>query len=213
MKTILDHATEILLFTFFLWFIYRVIRAAIRSPKEALVVTVVLVCVVTLFCMYVEKNRHLKFMPKAFKVERVLYSKEDSWGFGPGGAETGIIVYELPDTAAKKITQGGLNYLSTIYDKGKYPDMSNWYQLWKETPIVFNDQWSSPDASNEDGIGFVPKIKIYLLHHGYPIDVDSAIEDDVDKTISEKGSYYAYGRYGLIIVSPKVHRVVFAYRG
>lgn len=213
MKTILEHATEILLFTLCLWFIYRVIRAAIRSPKEALAVIVVLICIVTLLCMYVEKNRHLKFMPEAFKVEKVLYAKEDSWGFGPGGAETGIIVYELPDTAAKKITQGELSYLSTLYDKGKYPDMSNWYQGWKETPIAFNDQWASPDSSERDGLDFVPKIKTYLFRYAYFIEVAPGIESFVDKVISEKGSYYAYGRYGLIIVSPKTHRVVFAYRG
>lgn len=215
MLSLINWAVVILLIALLSWLIYRVVRAAVHSPKKTITVTMALVFVGTLYCRHLEKTRHLTFIPEAFKVEKVLYAKEESWGFGPGGAETGIIVYDLPDVTAKQITKDGLNYLATIYDKGRYPKISNRYKDWSETPIVFNEEWISPEPSAEErnGFGFTSKIKVYLLHYGYPIDVDSDIEDLVDKSISEKGSYYAYGRYGLIIVIPKAHRVVFAYHG
>jgi len=39
---------------------------------------------------YLLYKHHLGLLPAAFEVTNVLYVSEKSWGFGPGGNETGI---------------------------------------------------------------------------------------------------------------------------
>jgi hypothetical protein len=46
---------------------------------------------------------HRKRVPAYLQVSKVLYVKEESWGFGPGGNETGLLVYELPADVAAAI--------------------------------------------------------------------------------------------------------------
>src|SRR5688572_5026943 len=43
---------------------------------------------------------HLRNVPEAMNLWWVRYAWEESWGFGPGGSYTGIIVYDMP-TAVK----------------------------------------------------------------------------------------------------------------
>ena len=47
----------------------------------------------------------------------------------------------------------------------------------------------------------------------FPIQVNSSIEAMINDAISTPGSYYTYGRIGIILVIPKVRRIVFAYNG
>jgi hypothetical protein len=204
-----------LILGFVLWCIYWFIRTAIRSPKETFVVTTLLVCSLGLYLYDFQKKLNRSYVPKVFKVSKVLYTSEKSWGFGPGGNETGIIVYDLPDSTARQISQSGLNYLSSLIPQGDYSnDWRGHYSKWYETPIPFNrEEWGSPDSNKDDGVDFMPKIRTYLLRYGFPIPVDSEVENMVDKAITESGSYYAYGRIGLIILIPKAHRVIYAYHG
>ena len=51
-------------------------------------------------CQLVVRSHRLSFVPEAMGVWRVLYAAEESWGFGPGGNETGIIVYAMPREVA-----------------------------------------------------------------------------------------------------------------
>jgi hypothetical protein len=40
-------------------------------------------------------------------VWNLLYVSEESWGFGPGGNETGIIVYEMPKAVTAALEKRG----------------------------------------------------------------------------------------------------------
>ena len=61
-----------------------------------------------------ERSHHLSFVPDGLSVSTILYVEEESWGFGPGGNETGLIVYELPDSTAKEIQKAGIDYFTKI---------------------------------------------------------------------------------------------------
>lgn len=55
-----------------------------------------------------ERARHLAFVPPALAVDHVLYSDEETGGFGPGGNETGIIVYAMSKAARERIEADGI---------------------------------------------------------------------------------------------------------
>jgi hypothetical protein len=56
-------------------------------------------------------------------------------------------------------------------------------------------------------------ISDYLNRYGFGIDVDPTVEALVDHAISKPGSFYSYGRIGVVIVIPRAKRSIFAYAG
>jgi len=192
-----------------IWIVYWFIRIAIRSPKETLAVTLPIAICIALVIKDAVTQHNRSYVPEVFQVKKVLYKSEKAEGFGPGGNETGIIVFELPGTTAKQIAQEGLNYLSALQPQGDVSDWHGSYDKWYATPVVHSEHWPRSD----DRVDFVPKIQSYLLRFGLPIPLDSAVENMVDKAMQKEGNYYAYGRIGLIIVIPTLHRVVYAYSG
>ncbi|MDB5588576.1 MAG: hypothetical protein JWP26_3546 [Devosia sp.] len=47
-------------------------------------------------------------------VSNVVYVSEQSWGFGPGGNETGILVFEMPASVAAELKDRGIDYLEEL---------------------------------------------------------------------------------------------------
>nr|WP_294840094.1 hypothetical protein [uncultured Methylotenera sp.] len=194
---------------------YEAIRWAAIFPKASLIIIVILVSSSVVYYKHFEKQHRLSFVPEGIRVEKILYAKEESWGFGPGGNETGVIVYELPDTIARQISKDGINYFSSLPPQST--DSHDWhgrYEKWYDTPIPYSDSWSGPESDNKTNPDkFVAKIETYLNRYGFSIPIDPNTEAEIDYAISEKGSFFAYSRIGLIIVSPKTRRVVYAYNG
>ena len=50
-----------------------------------------------------ERQHWLSFPPPDLHVTKVLYVQTGDWGFGPGGNETGVVLYELPDHVAAQL--------------------------------------------------------------------------------------------------------------
>lgn len=57
------------------------------------------------------RSHHLSFVPEALNVTNVLYVSEQSWGFGPGGNETGLLAFQLPASVAQQVKAHGADYL------------------------------------------------------------------------------------------------------
>lgn len=90
-------------------FVYR------KLPKPifiALIVTLIAVPVAR-FKIY-ERRFMLTAVPDALDVSTIAYSKEESWGFGPGGNEAGIRVYPLPERVSKEIEARGIDFFNTM---------------------------------------------------------------------------------------------------
>ena len=157
------------------------------------------------------RQHHLSFLPGAMGVSKILYVAEESWGFGPGGNETGIIVYEMPDDVTAALKAGGLTYLSGL---PRQPT-SNWqgvYANWRETPIVPDDQWLK--SHNEGSWQWTsPGIGDFMFRYGFAHRFDEGIEKMVNDAIFKPGSFYAFGRIGLIVLIPAERRIVYAYNG
>jgi len=155
-----------------------------------------------------EEQRYLDIVPYGLNVSKVIYVNEESWGIGPGGNETGIIVYELTDEVANEIQKVGAAKFSK--DTGGFSDFEN----WEQTPILLTDAWqgSRSGGEPEQNIQFT-KIANYLERWGFSVSIEPKIESEIDYAITEAGSYYAYDRNGIIIVIPNYKKVVYAYAG
>jgi len=53
----------------------------------------------------------------------------------------------------------------------------------------------------------------YICAYGFCIDIEPAVVDEANSIVNAAGSYYAYGRIGLIIVSPGKRLVLYIYNG
>lgn len=155
-----------------------------------------------------EEKRYLEIIPYGLNVSKVLYANNESWGFGPGGNETGVIAYELPAEDAIEIQKIGIAKFSK--ETGGFSDFGNWQQ----TPITLTDAWQGPRIGSEPIQNIqITKIANYLDRWGFSIPIDPKIESEIDYTISKPGSYYAYDRSGIIIVIPSIKKVIYAYAG
>ncbi len=166
--------------------------------KRALKWTVIVCCAVFLSWQAYQYNHRLNFVPDEMHVWRILFANEESWGFGPGGAETGFIMYALPDEIAEKVRLKGVAYLSSFPSARIGNGLQGKYEEWYETPV-----------SGSRGVPFYEKGP----ECGYCIDIDPNAEESFKKALSKPGSFYAYGRVGMILVAPAIHKIFYIYAG
>lgn len=153
----------------------------------------------------------MTFVPDAMGVSSLLYASEQSWGFGPSGNETGLLVYEMPAAVAANLKDSGLSYLEELpanIRKGR----NGVYSEWRETPIDLDRRWES---TSHEGVKSwnSPGIGDYLNQYGYPVPIEREWEEIANRALFAPGSYYAYGRIGLIILIPDQLRIIYAYNG
>ncbi|MBX9649522.1 MAG: hypothetical protein K2X57_20985 [Xanthobacteraceae bacterium] len=157
-----------------------------------------------------EDESRMAHVPADLEVTKILYRNEENWGSVllplPGDNETGILMYDLPDAIVRKIGSEGLGFFNRPENVERRVGHQQTHSEWHETPIADGEGgWSVSK--------FGRKISGYLNQYGFGIDVDKSVEALVDDAISTPGSFYSHGRTGLVIVIPKLKRVIFAYAG
>ncbi len=188
--------------------------------KNSFLFLLSLLAVAIISFKYFEYRFYLSAVPSEFGVYRILYRQENAWGFGPGGNETGIRVYELPDRTYQIIQQQGLEYLNSLPSAkiGRVRGQYEWrgkYNNWLETPINVTRHWTDYMSLPEDAdySKEVPSISNYMNAYGFGLRIDPEIRNLADDSLKSPGNYYAYGRIGVIIVIPQKKRVIYAYNG
>jgi hypothetical protein len=195
-----------------LFIIAKYIRCMFRQPGSTIAVSFVLIASCFLFYKAIERKHRLSAVPSELGVKTIIYGEEIIGGFGPGGNETGLIVYKLPDVAADKLSKDGVSYLNGFSYTGKPAYSHGTYYKWEETPI--SSRWNWPVQLEQSFERTKPPlISDYLGTYGFSIYVDPEIERTIDNTISIPGSYFSFGRTGVIIISPKEKIVIYAYAG
>lgn len=156
-----------------------------------------------------ERSFALSVVPDALHVKSTSYSKEESWGFGPGGNEAGIRIYPLPSKIADEISQKGMDFFNHLLPNSdqKQREWRGRYEQWSQTPISASSDWKLDKKTGR------LNIYDYICAYGFCIDIDDAVVKEATEIINSKGSYYAYGRVGLIVVSPSKKLVVYMYNG
>ena len=157
---------------------------------------------------YWEKETLLSVVPRGFGVSKIIYRAEESWGFGPGGNETGLIIFELPKSTAEKIVEEGKSYLeSTRQNNGFGESWRGSYEAWYQTPVLVEGDGGGPNRTRDYEIAH------YLDRYGFGILIAPDIEQEINDSLSKPGCYLAWGRIGFLLVIPKAKKVVFAYNG
>lgn len=154
----------------------------------------------------------LSFVPGALDVRSVAYSTDngkDSWGL-PGDETSGVRVYPLSEYMANEVTRQGIDFFKHL-PPNQNQQSRKWrgiYTNWLETPVSQGRNWKPPEG----------RLKLNILDYlcggeGLCIDIDRMLIDEVNEIINSPGSYYAYGRIGFIVVSPRTQRVFYLYNG
>ena len=147
----------------------------------------------------------LGLVPATWGVSEVLYAKDESSGFGPGGNESGIVVYRLPNAIATQLQNRGITAeaLSAKPDDER-PD-------WAETPVSDMD-WRCEPVVVCAAPGR-PMVENYLDRYGFGISIPKDLANELNSAISKPGAYYSHGRIGVLIVAPSVGKVYFVFSG
>jgi hypothetical protein len=145
-----------------------------------------------------EHRSRMNLMPADLDVTGIVYSEEKNWGSAllplPGDNETGFLMYSLSDAIANTIATEGLGFFRRSDNVDRRIGMQRTFTNWNETSLGNT-------------------ISGYLNQFGFGIRIDQAIEAAVDDAISKPGSFYCFGRHGLVIVIPQAKRAIFTYAG
>lgn len=155
-----------------------------------------------------ERQHNLNHVPDGLGVSTISYELQESWGFGPGGNEAGILVYPLSEEVSRQVEQGGVKFLQTMPPNQDQADR-RWqgaYETWLETPAV-TPQWKLNAKTGR------LDVMDYICAYGFCIDVEPGIVNEANEIVNSAGSYYAQGRIGIIVVSPKKKKVLYFYNG
>ncbi len=178
------------------------------GPRFFLIVSASLLLASTAAWKHYERQFVLQAVPDALQVQSVTYANEESWGFGPGGNEAGIRFYPLSDAIASRIGKAGFNYLQQL-PPNKDQTSRDWrgrYEQWSETPIQ-GDHWKT-----NENTGLLNVID-YICAYGFCIDIPPDRLRQANEIVNKPGSFYARGRIGIIVVSPKQKLVLYFYNG
>jgi hypothetical protein len=155
-----------------------------------------------------ERRFNLNHVPDALEVSTITYELQESWGFGPGGNEAGILVYPLSEEVSRQVEQGGVKFLQTMPPNQNQADR-RWqgaYETWLETPAA-NPQWKLNAKTGR------LDVMDYICVYGFCIDVAPDVVKEANEIVNSAGSYYARGRIGIIVVSPKTKKILYFYNG
>lgn len=142
-------------------------------------------------------NRHfLSLLPPGFAAEKIAYAETNSWGFGPGGNETGVIIFEIPSHIANA-------------DPGALAPQLN----WEATPLQGHREWFEGEGTLHSSRMGGPMLYNYLNRYGFSIHIAPEIMNEVDMAVGEPGNWYAYTRGGIIIFTPSSNRLAFVFSG
>lgn len=196
-------------FAFFAGLIYALFQAYKRlSRLYFLLLLIVLVVIPYAAFKNWEASFMLSSVPDALNITFISYSEEESWGFGPSGNEAGIRVYPLPEQIANEISLRGLEFFNNL--PPNHQQSREWrgrYEKWLETPIRPDSQWKPNERTAR------LDIYDYICAYGFCIDVEPSVVEEANAIINSAGSYYAYGRVGVIVVSPGKKLVLYMYNG
>ena len=162
-----------------------------------------------------DRSRQLRFVPPAMGVSTILYAQEESWGFGPGGNETGIIVYDMPENTRERIQNEGKDWLNSLPGNGG-KRLRGFYRNWHSTPFDPNidgafDIWAMKKRAESCDHG--GGIAGYMFRFSTCIRFDQHYESMANEALLTSGNFYAFGRIGMLLLIPSQDLVIFAYSG
>lgn len=135
-------------------------------------------------------------VPAALQVTEIVFEETVLFGIGPGGNEEGLLLYTLPEPAAREIETAGIGYLNEI-EREPMP---------VGTRIV-ESEWMPTPAGGRG----LPLERRLCDFGDCPI-VPPKIRQRVNAVLSSPGSFVTHARAGkTIVVSPAERLVIVRY--
>jgi hypothetical protein len=194
-------------FAFALALVVALVTAVMVAPRAMLALSACAAVLAGGGCAAMVHAHRLSHVPPALGVWQVVYAEEEAWGFGPGGNEAGFIAYRLPGGAARAIAAGGVDYLERMPPPEASRRWRGRYSDWRATPLAPDRRWPPDPTTGRH------EILQYVCAYGFCIDADRDQLRAAAEAVNTPGSYYAYGRIGMIVVSPRTRRVYYLYNG
>ncbi|MCB1936841.1 MAG: hypothetical protein KDF59_12955 [Nitrosomonas sp.] len=165
---------------------------------------VLLLCIVQVKAC--ERDFLLKNVPDALNVEKVIYTKQNTWLLFSPYNDRGIHVYLLPEQIGEKISESGIHFLDNLP-----PNLNKWerrgrYARWYETPIPPGYRWNQNQTTGQ------MDIRNYISGNDrIDIKIDEVIAKQANSIVNNPGSYYAYNKDGVIVVSQNNEIILYFY--
>ena len=157
-------------------------------------------------CTEADGTHALAALPPAIEAEAVEFARNETWGSGPGGNETGFNVIRLADAGAELVAKGGIAWLDAQPGGRIWPD-------WSETPVPRDGFWMGrPDSAA--GSYADPTVNAVLDRYGFGVDVAEDHRLALDTALNSPGSFYAFGPGGLVaVIVPATRRAYVFHAG
>jgi hypothetical protein len=156
-------------------------------------------------CNLAERVYALKALPSGTGAWFVTYADNRTYGFGPGGNETGFNVVLLSESGARRVAEGGVAWLNGLSGGRIQPD-------WAETPVPRNETWMGRKNSAA-GAYPDPTVLAVLNRYGFGFDLAARHQTALDAALNAPGSFYAGGRGVMVVIVPKTLRAYVFYAG
>ncbi|MDQ8029620.1 MAG: hypothetical protein REJ23_12915 [Brevundimonas sp.] len=156
-------------------------------------------------------------LPLGVRAPVITYAKETTWGWGPGGNETGVIVYRMDRTSAERVRAGGIAWLEGEASRPTGPlqrpaadrRLRRTYSDWRTTPL--EALWS---GHGEHSCGREPGLGAYVDYDDFRCRVDPEVIARANRVLQTPGAFVARGQAGrIVIVAPAERLVIIAYNG
>ncbi len=156
-------------------------------------------------------------LPLGVQAPVITYAREVVWGWGPGGNETGLIVYRMDRASAERVQAGGIAWLENEATRSVAPlrrpamdrRMRRTYSDWRMTPLA--ELWA---GHGEHNCGQEPGLGVYLDYADFRCRVDPEEIARANRLLLTPGSFVARARGGrVVIVAPAERLVIVAYNG
>lgn len=163
---------------------------------------------------FYQYQSRLNHIPSRMGVWHILYSEEQIWGMGPGGNETGIIVYGMPKATYNALMAGGMEWLEVISkDNSRGRRRQGVFRKWHRTPSPVATKCSLDPPNRADEPESCSIVGQLLDRYGSIISVDDWVLELANEAMLTEGAYYSHGMLGMLIVIPDKRRLIYAYSG
>lgn len=157
-------------------------------------------------------NFYRGYLPADLSIWLRVSAINKSWGWGPGGSETGFNEFVLPTKSARQVSDGGQDFLAKL---SPIRTERGWTSQWYETPPDAESSfvYRGGDIFPQPELGTI-SAQIHLERFGFGIHIPQGRLDRIDRALNRPGSFYTIGRGGRVIVlSPEERRIWLLYAG
>ncbi|MEL6827029.1 MAG: hypothetical protein AAFN91_12335 [Pseudomonadota bacterium] len=156
-----------------------------------------------------ERNFYHNRVPAQAGIGSITYLNSKTWGFGPGGNETAVVVFKLKQKTTNSLESSPIQFLDSLPRNDRRGYRCRNYSGWTETPFLARET----DRMVGTVAGKPITLDAMLNRYGFKIRVPNRISSMIDDAFASEGSYYGGSRCGFFIFVPQKKRGAYIFVG